>query len=141
MHDRGGFSYILPAYGWVSPYYLGNPDWGYDDSSGQSGAALESPIAPQDQAQDLPPYPQAPYPSNPGVSSPAPAPAAEEAVTLIYKDGRQPEQIHNYLLTKDTLFVADQHRRAIPTDQLDLDATERVNHDLGVDFEIPNTLK
>jgi hypothetical protein len=70
-----------------------------------------------------------------------PAPTREEAVTLIFKDGRPPEQIHNYLLTRTTLFVGDQGRRAIPTDQLDLVATAKVNQDAGVDFQLPNALK
>jgi len=69
------------------------------------------------------------------------APASEEAVTLIFKDGRPPEQIHNYILTPTTLYVGDQHHRAIPTDQLDLVATARVNQDAGVDFQLPNALR
>jgi hypothetical protein len=63
-----------------------------------------------------------------------------EAVTLVFKDGRPPEQIHNYILTRTTLFVRDQHARKIPTDQLDLAATAKVNQDAGVDFQLPGTL-
>ena len=143
---RGGAAYIVPGYGWVSPYYLGNPDYGYDDSTGQQAETSESysgPLAPnpgqyQDQTLQQP-YPLPPY--QPGTAiAPAPQPD-EEAVTLIFKDGRPPEQIHNYMLTRTTLFVGGQHQRAIPTDQLDLDATERVNHDAGVDFQLPNAIK
>jgi hypothetical protein len=72
------------------------------------------------------------------MARPAPDPASEEAVTLIFKDGRPPEQIHNYVLTRTTLYVGDQHRRAIPTDQLDLVATAKVNQDAGVEFQLPN---
>jgi hypothetical protein len=60
-----------------------------------------------------------------------------DAVTLIFKDGRPPEHIHNYLLTPTTLFVGDQQRRTIPVDQLDLTATAQVNQDAGVDFRLP----
>jgi hypothetical protein len=35
------------------------------------------------------------------------------------------------------LYVRDQHHRDIPLDQLDLDATEKVNHKAGVDFQLP----
>jgi hypothetical protein len=73
------------------------------------------------------------------MARPAPAPASEEAVTLIFKDGRPPEQIHNYLLTRSTLYVGDQLRRAIPTDQLDLVATAKANQEAGVDFQLPES--
>jgi len=145
---RGGGAYIVPGYGWVSPYFLGNPDYGYDDSSDQQGAVAGSYAEPQDQAPDQAqfqgPYQQPPYPLPPSQPNTAMATAAqpdEEAITLIFKDGRPPEQIHNYLLTRTTLFVGDQHQRAIPISQLDGDATERVNRDAGVDFQLPGTLK
>ncbi|RSL14702.1 hypothetical protein EDE15_0164 [Edaphobacter aggregans] len=52
-----------------------------------------------------------------------------------------PEQIHNYLLTRATLYVRHQQRRDIALDQLDLAATQKVNHDAGVDFQLPLTPK
>jgi hypothetical protein len=64
-----------------------------------------------------------------------------EAVTLVFKDGRSPVQIHNYLLTRTMLYVRDQQHREIPTDQLDLAATAKVNQAAGVDFQLPSTLK
>jgi hypothetical protein len=57
-------------------------------------------------------------------------------VTLVYKDGRT-EQIHNYMLTRTTLYVQDQQRREIAIADLDLDATAKVNRDAGGDFQIP----
>jgi hypothetical protein len=62
-------------------------------------------------------------------------------VTLIFKDGRPPEQIHNYLLTRTILYVDDTNHQVIPTSQLDLVATAKVNHDAGVDFRLPDTPK
>jgi hypothetical protein len=56
---------------------------------------------------------------------------------LIFKDGRPPMQIHNYLLTRDTLFVGDRHPSEIPVDQLDLGETAKVNRAAGVDFRLP----
>ena len=61
----------------------------------------------------------------------------EEAVTLIFKDGRPPEQIRNYALTRTALYVPGRHMREIPLEQLDLPATERVNHDAGITFQLP----
>jgi hypothetical protein len=63
----------------------------------------------------------------------------QDAVTLIYNDGRPPEQIHNYMLTSTRLYVMDENRCAIPVSQLDLDATKRVNRDAGIDFRLPVT--
>jgi len=63
------------------------------------------------------------------------------AVTLVFKDGRPAEQIHSYILTRTTLYVRDQHHRDIPIDQLDLAATQRLNHDAAVDFQTPPGLR
>jgi hypothetical protein len=57
-------------------------------------------------------------------------------VTLVFKDGRPAEHIHNYLLTRTTLYVQDGRRREIPVDELDLAATVKVNHEAGVDFQL-----
>lgn len=131
-----GVVYGVP--GWVNPYPLGYMDTtGTDDSQtppdqSAAGDAGVWQAPPYDQGQQLPPYPP------PSISQPAPAPQSEEAVTLVFKDGRPSEQIHNYVLTRTTLFVDDRQRREIPTDQLDLIATARVNQEAGVDFRLPD---
>ncbi len=137
---RVGFRYGFPGYGWVAPYFLGYPDdLGYDDSGVAQGNAPNGYDAePPDQQQ---PAPLPPYLPNADMSRPAQPPASEDAVTLIFKDGRPAQQIHNYILTPSTLYVGGQHQQAIPTDQLDLAATARVNRDAGVDFQIPNALR
>ena len=124
----------------IGPYFLGYPnDIGYDDSSTSPEYAPEGYDAqPDEQGQPEPPIPYQPTSDLPHQS---PALGSEEAVTLVFKDGRRPEQIHNYVLTRTTLYVGDQHRRDIPTDQLDLAATAKVNHDAGVDFHLPDALK
>ena len=66
---------------------------------------------------------------------------SEDAVTLVFKDGRPSEQIHNYILTRTTLYVRDQHHRDIPLDQLDFAATQKLNRDAGVDFQLPEAPK
>jgi hypothetical protein len=82
-----------------------------------------------------------PYPPASEQAQPSPVPESAEAVTLVFKDGRPPEQIHNYILTRTTLYVRDEHRRDIPTDQLDLAATAKVNQAAGVAFQLPGTLR
>ena len=64
-------------------------------------------------------------------------PAPQQAVTVIFKDGRPPEQIHNYLLTATTLTVLDQRYRQIPVDQIDVNATRQSNLADGIDFRVP----
>jgi hypothetical protein len=63
---------------------------------------------------------------------------ASTAVTLVFKDGRPPETIHNYALTRTTLYVTDAKPQEIPVDDLNLPATEKVNREAGVKFQLPN---
>ncbi len=127
----------LPYAVGIDPYFAGYPnDIGYDDSS-------DSPAPAPDgyglEPGEPPPPPFSPY--QPAYEPPHPSQVTgnEEAVTLVFKDGRPSEQIHNYVLTPTTLFVGDQHRREIPIDQLDLAATTKVNRDAGVDFHLPTS--
>jgi hypothetical protein len=123
--------------GWVDPDYLDYPDnGGYDSSANPPDDSING-YAPQGTDQGAPsPYTEQAS-AEPQPALPTPPPENEEAVTLIFKDGRPAEQIHNYALTRTTLYVSDGHRREIPVDQLDLAATEKANHDAGVDFHIP----
>jgi hypothetical protein len=133
----GGIPYGVS--GWIPPYYLGYPDDTGDDES-----AANSDSEGYDQQADEqgpPPWPSA-YDQGPvapayAYAHPAPAAENEAAVTLVFKDGRPAEQIHNYILTRDTLYVGDRHPIQIPVDQLDLDATVKANREAGVDFRLP----
>jgi hypothetical protein len=64
-------------------------------------------------------------------------PANETATTIVFRDGRPTEQIHNYALTQTTLYVLDQSKRDIPLDQIDVAATEKVNRNMGIEFQVP----
>jgi hypothetical protein len=62
----------------------------------------------------------------------------QPATTLIFKDGRPPEQVHNYALTATTLYALDgEMRQEIPLSLLDVPATIAANHATGVDFALP----
>jgi hypothetical protein len=135
--------YGIPGYsvygGDIGPGYA---DTGSDDAPvSQDNSMLAEPgqAAPGDDEQqpddrELPPWPY----GQAGANLPqAPAsPASEDSVTLIFKDGRPPEQIHNYILTGTTLYVGG-HHADIPVEELDLAATIKVNRDAGVDFRLP----
>jgi hypothetical protein len=146
------FDYGLSDYGFDTPGYDAGtvaPDYG---AAGGAGYAAGPPPdsaagAPYGYAGDggqgyRPPYQPNAAPSAPSAlpMSPAPSstPAVEEAVTLVFKDGRPAEEIHNYAMTRTTLYVQDQHHREIPLDEIDLAATERVNRKAGMSFEVPS---
>ncbi|MGC9197724.1 MAG: hypothetical protein ACP5E5_02165 [Acidobacteriaceae bacterium] len=78
-----------------------------------------------------------PMQQRPAISS-GPSLYDSSAVTLIFNDGRPPEKIHNYALTRTTLYVvaAGKHQQ-IPVSELNLAATEQVNQQNGVDFQLP----
>jgi hypothetical protein len=139
--------YYLPAYGVGLPYGVGwyGPDCvvGFSDCGSYDNSAYVAPAVPQDygagyDAQPMPPVEQAYLgPNSPLAEHPQTEPEPEDAVTLVFKDGRPAEQIHNYLLTRTTLYVQDGKRREIPVDELDLAAMVKVNHEAGVDFQLP----
>ncbi len=63
---------------------------------------------------------------------------AQPATTLIFKDGRPAQQVHNYALTATTLYALDgETRQEIPLSLLDVPQTIAANHAAGVDFALP----
>jgi hypothetical protein len=155
---------FLPWWSWGYPDLFDNCDaWdGNCDSGGDNqpadnsaSSAAQYPEYPPDQEYAPGPYdqppPDAPAPPQPSYapwpySKPAPStppvtvtspPAPETPLTLVFKDGRPNEQIHNYLLTDRMLLVLDQRKRDIPVDQIDLAATAKVNRAAGIDFQLP----
>lgn len=132
--------FVAPVWtGWIGPGFLGYPDTiGYGDLAAPPNYAEPYESQPPDVSQ---PAPANLYAESLEPSRPSSALESEDAVTLVFKDGRTPEQIHNYILTRMTLYVRDQHHRDIPLDQLDLAATQRLNHDAGVDFQLPEAPK
>ncbi len=113
----------------------------YDDGSGVVADGYGEP-GPYD---DAPPIPYTAENAEPEPPSRAPVVVSagslynNDAVTLVFKDGRAPEKIHNYALTRTTLYVTDGRRQEIPVATLDWAATEKVNRAAGVSFQLPVT--
>ncbi len=143
----GGSAYGI-GYGLGYPYGYGLYDSGVGFSSGDdynpnelaevpgpyadpNAGAYADPSPGPTVAENYPPVPA------PAYRSAQPTPAPEDAVTLIFKDGRPPLEIHNYALTRTTLYVTDAKHRDIPVADLDLAATQKVNEDAGVHFQLP----
>ena len=127
---------------WLTPWELGYPDYdnglfASDDASqavGDSYVGAPQEPSPDDYADASAGYPDDTSPYPPEVVQPR----AEDAVTLIFKDGRPSQQIRNYMVTKTTLTVIDGHRlRELPVAELDVPATEAANRKMGVAFSIP----
>jgi hypothetical protein len=142
-----------PWAGWSGATFIGYPGGlGFDDgmASSEDGSAAYGDVsqgsyaAGPDSGQPVayPQYPvyppDSPAPPRPEYESAAPAHELppEEAITLVFKDGRTSQQIHNYMLTSTTLYVRDQHHSEIPLTDLDLAATRKANKDAGVDFQL-----
>jgi len=85
--------------------------------------------------------PEDPYRPYYGVPHPVARQAEEPAATLVFKDHRPNQQIRNYVINGDTLTVWDQHPHEIALDQLDIAATEKINHDAGTDLFLPGAPK
>ena len=126
------------------------PDYNYPQSQSDGGyppqpeSAYPQPQPTPDGAYAYPAVPPGYVP--PGyVPQPAPAapqmqyvPGSASTVILIYKDGRPPEQIQNYLATRSTLTILDGgRRREIPLSDLNIPATVSANRQTGVDFQLP----
>lgn len=129
--------YVASGPVWIGGYYPSYPiDTGYDDPGVQN--LNQSPegydAGPPDQG---PPMPPGVYPPSAAVPGQAPEPASEDGVTLVFKDGRPPVQVHDYVLTQNKLYVWDRHQMVIPIDLLDMAATTKANQEAGVDFKLP----
>ena len=67
-----------------------------------------------------------------------PSPAEKPQPTeLVFRD-RRTEEIQNYAISGQTLWVlTEQHARKIPLSEIDIAATQKVNEERGVEFAIP----
>jgi len=145
-----GYAYS-PWWGWGYPYLFNDWDYwdnfeaqpGYDGSQSYAQPYPDYMPGPYDQLPDQG-EPQAPPPAaqpQPAPSSAPVPPAPAPLTTLVFKDGRPNEQIHNYLLTPSTLSVLDAHRRDIPVDQIDVAATTNLNRESGIEFSLPRNTR
>jgi hypothetical protein len=163
---RGPYFYGYSNYGnYLAPNLLGYPfGLGYgsffdDDDSGYGQADVSAPQPPPQQGIDAPPEnyaPDPPYLQPPDPPHPQPneqpsngyrpayqdsgklEPATQPATTLVFQDGRPTEQVHNYVLTRTTLYDLDGNGHSdIPIADLNLPATIAANRSAGVNFSLP----
>lgn len=144
----GGWSYAVPYY-----YPPDNSYYGYDYvGNGGGGPDLYSgpPAGPNDpilhvivEQPPAPPRQQA-VAQPPDDPPPSPQPAAEvkpgEPTVLVFRNGHQ-QEVTNYAIMGETLYVFDQSRKKIALADLDLPATVKANDDRGMEFKVPPTAK
>ncbi len=157
------YPYFVPYYPVVDPYAYGGPDVTQgapmegEDAEEQdqyqggptifdrrgSGAAYPNDYARQEARASVPkppdtasdPAPEARVAVAP-VQSPAPV-ASQPNTILIFKDGHK-QEVSNYAIVGTNLFdLTPGRRQKIALGDLDLPATQKVNHDLGIDFKLP----
>ena len=132
------------GYGWGWPWYgdydYSENDSAYDDPAGnyyaqpqdyQSQAEIDRLHDEVARLRDQFESRNVPRPPEPKQSDPEPT-------QLVFAD-KHTEQIENYAIVRQTLWVFDGSRtRKIPLASLDVPATQKANDERGVDFEIPN---
>src|SRR5580698_10578483 len=140
-----GYPYLLNP----NLYNLGLYDWSDPDNSAansyEPGPQPDNSVSDEayDQngpAPEYPPYPNQAYAmpiQTPPPASAAPSPA--QPLVVIFKSGRDPMKIENYLITARVLTDLDsQHYEQIPLDEINLAATQNFNKVAGVDFQVPS---
>jgi hypothetical protein len=159
FHDHGfhhnRFNFGWGGYPWWGAYY--DPfawDWDYDDArfdaDYNNNLALANEMNEQsleqqrmlrqeeaDRDQDLYARPAAPMaPSGASSHDPQGTPILP-ATILVFRDHHQ-QEIQNYAIVGQTLWnFASPHTQKIPLADLDLAATEKMNDDRGVAFQVP----
>lgn len=131
-------SYPPPPYG-ASPYPApGYPAQGYAPQGGYGQPYPGQPVT----GFAAPPYgggygQPGPSPEQ-GTALPAAPPREHDPLTLYFVDGRPPEQVRNYALTRSALLITGDRMREIPLSEIDLPTTQQVNKAAGIDFRLPN---
>jgi hypothetical protein len=141
---RNGYGYSAGAF--IAPYYFPAYDtsYGYDTGGGGGPYMYSSP--PTDQTvhivvdmptkrsvveydEDAPP---------PAIASQSNREDAEpiDPTVLVFRDGHQ-QEVTNYAIVGQTVYVFDNRTQKIALTDLDVAATIKLNDDRGVDFHVP----
>ncbi len=145
----GGYGY---GYGYAVPYYVyPAEDSGYY-GGGDGGPYLysgppqgQTPPADQTLHVIVDAAPQRPAPRD-EVADAQPEPAARnipdakpgEPTTLVFRDGHK-QEVTNYAIMGQTVYVFDNKTKKIALADLDVPATVKANDDQGVEFQVPKT--
>lgn len=153
----GGRGYRNGGWAYAVPYYYPLDDagaYGYDYVGGGGGPDLYSgpPLGPDQNPHIVVEQPPArPYNgmydapgqqayAAPPAAPPMPDPAVDakpgEPSVLIFRDGHQ-QEVTNYAIMGDTVYVFDKAHKKIALADLDVPATVKANDDRGLEFKVP----
>jgi hypothetical protein len=147
FRNRNGFRNGYSTGAWVAPYYIPAYDTssGYDPGAGPymySGPPAEQtlhvvvdlPTARHSVAEDD--EDSAPTRAIRDNAMSPPDAKAVDATVLVFRDGHQ-QEVNNYAIMGQTVYVFDNHTQKIALTDLDVAATIKLNDDHGVDFHVP----
>lgn len=140
-HDSFPFVGGLYAVPFAVPYAADAPaDAEDDDANYQGGPTIFDRRGPGAEAYIPPVQDARPAHAAQRAASDPPAPEPPQPPTvLVFKDGHQLE-VGNYAIVGQTLYdLSPGHPRRIALADLDLDATQKLNDDRGVSFQLPPT--
>ncbi len=150
-YRRGGYAYAAPYYyiplGDYGYDYVGGPDTSAppDVYSGPPPSANESTlhiIVEQAPAQSYRPPAEdtrveaAPPPPEAREQSAAQDAKPREPTVLVFRDGHR-QEVGNYAIMGQTVYVLDDRTRKISLADLDVPATVKANDDRGMEFKVP----
>ena len=141
---RNGYGSYGYGNAYIAPYYYPI----FDDTSGyDSGGPYVYSGPPAEQTLhvvvDMPPTRRNPDALNEddfARAAPPQAPPVDaapvEPTVLVFRDGHR-QQVNNYAIMGQTVYVFDSHTQKIAVTDLDVPATIKVNDDHGVEFQLP----
>ena len=147
---RNGYGYSTGAY--IAPYYFPAYDTSYGYDTGGGGGPYMYSGPPTDQTVHI----VVDMPTKRGVEddedAPPPATASKsnrdkdatderdaksiDPTVLVFRDGHQ-QEVTNYAIMGQTVYVFDKRTQKIALTDLDVAATIKLNDDHGVDFHVP----
>ncbi len=149
--QRASYGYNTGA--WIAPYYIPVYDASYGPDTGGAPYLYSGPPAEQtvhivvdlpatrrmvaEDDEEIPPHPITPK-SN--MASDAVDLRPLEPTVLVFRDGHQ-QEVSNYAIMGQTVYVFDQRTQKIALSDLDVAATIKLNDDRGIDFHLPSPTK
>lgn len=146
----GGWGYAIPYY-----YPADTSMYGYDYVGAGPDLYSGPPPGPNDPVLHMiveqppanpygPPPDERSYAAPPAAAQPASTPAPEvkpgEPTVLVFRNGKQ-QEVTNYAIMGDTLYVFDKGKTRIAMADLDIPATIQANDDRGMEFRVPPSSK
>ena len=143
---RNGYGYSAGAF--IAPFYFPAYDTSYGYDTGGGGGPYMYSGPPTDQTLhivvDVPPAKRGVVQDDEDAPPPAIASQSNrgndaepiDPTVLVFRDGHQ-QEVTNYAIVGQTVYVFDKRTQKIALTDLDVAATIKLNDDRGVDFHVP----